>query len=147
MVPARFAVATHILLLLAGVARDGTAQPALATLATSTWLAARVHTNPVVVRRICGQMARAGLLRVRRGAGGATLARPAVAITLEDVWQAVDPGAQRPLLTLHGRVGPHADADRTQTVLAGAFSEAEAAFRSGLRRITLDQLAQRLAGG
>lgn len=144
MVPARFAVATHILLLLAGAREDG----ALAggKPATSFWLAERVHTNPVVVRRISGQLVRAGLLRVRRGAGGATLARPAATITLEDVWQAVNADAERRLLSLHAPAGRDEAGERAQAVLAAAFDEAEAAFHGGLRRITLHDLAERMAG-
>ena len=144
MVPLRFAVATHILLLLAGAPErpgEGT-EPA-----TSFWLAARVHTNPVVVRRISGQLARAGLLRVRRGAGGAALARPADAITLEDVWLAVSGHAARPLLALPSPAGDGQDGARALAVLAGAFGEAEAAFRGGLRGITLRRLAEQMAAG
>ena len=106
-----------------------------------------MHTNPVVVRRICGQLARAGLLRVRRGAGGAELARPPEAITLEDVWLALHAADARPLLPLHAPAGNSACGERTRAVLAGAFAEAEAAFRVGLRGITLHDLAQRLNGG
>ena len=138
MVPARFAVATHILVLLAA------ASGAPAEAATSVWLAARVHTNPVVVRRICGHLTRAGLLRVRRGAGGAELARPPGAITLEDVWLALHAADARPLLPLHAPAGDAAGGGATRAVLAGAFAEAEAAFRVGLRGITLHDLAQRL---
>ncbi len=145
MVPARFAVATHILLLLAA-ARCEHAPAAAGGSATSFWLAARVHTNPVVVRRISGQLARAGLLRVRRGAGGAALARPAASITLEDVWLAVNRPADRPLLSLHAPAGQGSHGDRTQAVLTEAFGEAEAAFRGGLRGITLHHLAERMNG-
>src|SRR4051794_27958953 len=66
MVATRFAVAIHILLLLA------CARPQ--DKATSEFLARSVNTNPVVVRRITAQLARAGLIRVRRGPGGAELA-------------------------------------------------------------------------
>src|SRR4051812_50067545 len=68
MVATRFAVAIHILLLLACNRAEGKA--------TSEYLARSVNTNPVVVRRITGQLARAGLLRVRRGPGGSELGRP-----------------------------------------------------------------------
>jgi DNA-binding IscR family transcriptional regulator len=144
MVPARFAVATHILLLLTGTPREDA--PAAGQSATSFWLAERVHTNPVVVRRISGQLARAGLVRVRRGAGGAALARPAAAITLEDVWIAVNGAAERPLLPLPP-LTRHSDAGlRVRTAMEAAFAEAEAAFRGGLRGITLDRLATRVNG-
>ncbi|HET9018041.1 MAG TPA: Rrf2 family transcriptional regulator [Acetobacteraceae bacterium] len=141
----RFTVATHILLLLAGAPErpgEGGAESA-----TSFWLAARVHTNPVVVRRISGQLARAGLLRVRRGAGGAVLARPADAITLEDVWLAVNGNTERPLLARPTTNGDGADGARALAVLTGAFGEAEAAFRGGLRGITLRHLADRMGDG
>lgn len=146
MVPARFAVATHILLLLTGapgeMGADAAGDPA-----TSYWLAERVHTNPVVVRRISGQLARAGLLRVRRGAGGAALARPAQAITLEDVWLALHAAEGRPLLPLHPPSTRAGGEERSLAVLATAFAEAEAIFRGGLRGITLHHLAERLNGG
>ncbi len=132
MIPARFAVATHILLLLA----SGT--PGRTTAATSLWLAARVQTNPVVVRRISGQLVRAGLVRIRRGAGGAALVRPATMITLDDVWLAVNAG--RPLLPRPSA----ASGDRVLPVLDEAFAEAETAFRAGLRGITLGTLTDRL---
>jgi DNA-binding IscR family transcriptional regulator len=129
MVATRFAVATHILLLLTGAAVP----------ATSARLAANVGTNPVVVRRITGQLVRAGLILVHRGPGGAELARPPETITLEQVWQAVNAGATRPLLPLHGLAG----AVRVRDVLQNAFAEAEGAFRAALSRITLADLAGR----
>jgi DNA-binding IscR family transcriptional regulator len=167
MVPIRFAVATHMLLLLAGPQDIGGTASGRGGGPTSFWLAAQVRTNPVVVRRINGQLARAGLVRVRRGVGGAFLARPAAAITLEDIWQAVSGEPDRRLLALHLPATTHAGAshagasqagapqagapqaggERAQAVLAAAFGEAEAAFRGGLRRITLGVLAERLAAG
>ena len=67
MVATRFAVAVHILMLLA-ISRGAHA--------TSLVLARSVTTNPVVVRRITRLLARAGLIWVRRGPGGAELLRP-----------------------------------------------------------------------
>jgi DNA-binding IscR family transcriptional regulator len=147
MVATRFAVAAHVLLLLAGQGRECSERPALPGThrdrppATSARLAQVVNTNPVVVRRITGQLARAGLIRVFRGPGGAELARPADKITLDDVWRAVNAGAARPLVPLHAR---NADADAGARVmhdaLASAFGEAEAAFRQALGRTTLEGL-------
>ena len=66
MIATRFAVSLHILTL---VARGPTEQ------STSARLAWSIGTNPVVVRRLSGLLARAGLITVQRGPGGASLRR------------------------------------------------------------------------
>lgn len=134
MVPTRFAVAAHILLM---VAAD-TTEPS-----TSQRLASSVNTNPVVVRRITGQLARAGLVRVRRGPGGAELVRPAAEITLEDVWQAVNCNKGRPLLPLHANPDPACPVGcRVHVVLGEAFRAAEHALEAALSRTTLADLLE-----
>ncbi|MGH7210796.1 MAG: Rrf2 family transcriptional regulator [Acetobacteraceae bacterium] len=137
MVATRFAVAAHIMLLLA--AEGGR------TRTTSLKLARSVNTNPVVVRRITGQLGRAGLIRVHRGPGGAELARPAAAISLRDVWRAVNARPARPLLPIHNQPDPDCPVGhRVRGVLATAFGHAEAEFEAALARLTLDQLSDRL---
>lgn len=81
----RFAVATHILTLLHAMGDDPL---------TSDFIAGSVNTNPVVIRRLLQVLSTAGLTTGRLGAGGgATLARPATAITLLDVHRAVGEAA------------------------------------------------------
>ena len=133
MVATRFAVAIHILLLLACQRRCGPA--------TSQYLAESVNTNPVVVRRITGQLARAGLVRVRRGPGGAELTRSPAQITLADVWQATNTGRSGPVLPLHAT--PNQDCPvgkEVHAVLGCAFAKVELAMLDALRRTTLDSL-------
>ena len=130
MVATRFAVAIHILLLLACQRREGPA--------TSQYLAESVNTNPVVVRRITGQLARAGLVRVRRGPGGAELTRAAETITLADVWQAMNTGRAATVLPLHAC--PNMDCPvgkEMHSVLGQAFQTVERAMLDALRRTTL----------
>lgn len=139
MVATRFAVAAHILLLLADMGRGqgGPDGPP----ATSVRLAVVVNTNPVVVRRITGQLAKAGLVRVHRGPGGAVLARAPREITLDDIWDAINAGTGRPLVPLHARPADAPDRNtRAHDALAKAFSGAEAAFRAALARVTLESL-------
>jgi DNA-binding IscR family transcriptional regulator len=141
MIATRFAVATHILLLLSDP--EGGAAPV-----TSVRLAASVDTNPVVVRRIIGKLGRAGLIRTRLGPGGAGLARAPEAISLADIWDAVHAGgARRPLLPLHAGGGGDAAGrpapGRIRGVLAAAFCDAEAAFRGALAATTLADLVRR----
>ena len=136
MVATRFAVAVHILMLLASC-QDGRA--------TSLCLARSVNTNPVVVRRITRLLARAGLISVRRGPGGAALLRPSEAISLCDVWRAVNPGQDRPLLPLHARPDPACPVGRSvHAVLGQAFGSAEEALHEALGRTTLASLVGRL---
>ena len=135
MVATRFAVALHILLLLA-------AEPA--GQATSGRIAQSVGTNPVVIRRLAGQLARAGLVRIRRGPGGAELARAPETITLADVWAAMRrPGL--PLLPTHP--GPR-DGDplgrAIPALLRGVLDEAERAMEQRLGAVTLQALLLRL---
>lgn len=143
MVPTRFAVAIHILLLLACGQRD---RPA-----TSQLIAESVNTNPVVVRRITGLLARAGLVRVRRGPGGAELTRAAAEITLADVWVAMNVGqggrAAGPMLPLHAC--PNVECPiggRVHAVLGEAFAGVEAAILEALRRKTLAGLVTGVGG-
>ena len=62
---------------------------------TSDQVAASVNTNAVIIRRCLGDLRRAGLVRVRHGAGaGWSLARAPAEITLLDVHDAV--GQEQP---------------------------------------------------
>jgi DNA-binding IscR family transcriptional regulator len=146
MVATRFAVAIHILLLLACRQRCGPA--------TSHLIAASVNTNPVVVRRITGQLARAGLVRVRRGPGGAELTRAPELITLCDVWVAMNtvrPGGKpgsKPgsrlgtMLPLHAFPNQEcAIGQQIHTVLGDAFAAVEDAMQAALQKTTLAGLA------
>lgn len=133
MVATRFAVALHILMLLAAERESDS---------TSARLAASIGTNPVVVRRIAGLLVRAGLITVQRGPGGASLARPAAAITLRDVWRAVH-GTTQPLLRVHGRPN-QADPTARQigATLRQRFDQAEMALQEDFARTTLADMVE-----
>ncbi|HEV7266943.1 MAG TPA: Rrf2 family transcriptional regulator [Falsiroseomonas sp.] len=138
MVATRFAVAVHILLLLANEPGGQ---------ATSGRIAESVGTNPVVIRRLAGQLARAGLLRIRRGPGGAELARPPEAITLAEVWAAMRRSGL-PLLPTHR--GPQRGSGdplgrAVPGLLRATFDEAERAMEHRLAQTTLRALQDQLA--
>jgi DNA-binding IscR family transcriptional regulator len=138
MVPTRYSVALHILLLLADGAEADT---------TSGRMAGSIGTNPVVVRRIAGLLVRGGLMTVQRGPGGAALARPATAITLGDVWRAVHGGGQ-PLLRVHGGAGQaEIKGRRITAALRHRFERAERAMLADLDSTTLAELAATLQAG
>ncbi len=137
MVATRFAVAIHILLLLACRQRCG--------VATSHWIADSVNTNAVVVRRITGQLARAGLVHVRRGPGGAELTRPPEAVTLSDVWVAMNTDRSGPMLPVHAFPNQECVVgQQIQAVLGGVFASVEQAVHASLRETTLADLVAAL---
>ena len=57
---------------------------------TSDFLASSINVNPVVIRRILSQLKDAGLIEVKRGTGGASIAKPLEEITFLDVYRAVE---------------------------------------------------------
>lgn len=57
---------------------------------TSDFLAGSTNVNPVIVRKILGQLKAAGLVEVARGSGGATIEKPLQEITFLDIYHAVE---------------------------------------------------------
>jgi DNA-binding IscR family transcriptional regulator len=131
MIATRFSVAIHILLLIADDS-DGDS--------TSARLAWSIGTNPVVVRRIAGQLSRAGLIAVQRGPGGASLSRPATQITLRDVWRAIHPEKEK-LLGIHKKTNAECPIGRqVPELLRQRFDQAESALLADFGRTTIAQL-------
>jgi Rrf2 family protein len=128
----RFAVAVHLLVALAFVGELG---------GTSEELARSVNTNPVVVRRLLGALAKAGLVTGRGGrSGGYVLARAAGKISLELVFRAVEPDG---LLAVHENPANRACQVSCQIkgILGGVFDGAQKAFEQRLRRTSVADLA------
>ena len=77
-ISSRFTIAVHILIC---VDLFGKREPA-----TSESLSGSIGAHPVVIRRILGQLRRAGLITVARGReGGAHIAKELTDITLADI--------------------------------------------------------------
>lgn len=132
----RFAVAVHILTLL----HTQQGEPA-----TSEYIASSVNTNPSLIRRLLSQLARAGLTASQMGTGGgALLARPANAITLLDVYRAMDEHAE--LLPLHPSPNPKCPVGRRiHEVLDARVDAAERALGDELSRTTIADLTDEIA--
>lgn len=133
----RFVVASHVLTLLAH--SDGEAM-------TSEYIAGSVNTNPVVVRRILGLLAKAGLVATQEGArGGVRLAKPAGEIDLRAVYTAVEPA---PLFAPHPQQpNPACPVGGTiQAAVAPTLTAAETALQASLAQTTVADLVQRIRG-
>ncbi|MGW2092302.1 Rrf2 family transcriptional regulator [Promicromonospora sukumoe] len=110
--------------------------------ATSDQIATSVNTNPVVIRRLLSELRRAGLVESRRGAGaGWVLSRDLAAITLLDVYEALEPG---PLFALH-RSAPDPECVVGHGIgpaMTAVYDEIEVALRKQLVRTTLEDVLQ-----
>lgn len=123
----RFAVAVHILTLLAQA--EGPVP--------SSMIAGSVGTNPALIRRMIGTLTEAGFVTTTMGStGGATLARPASDITLLDVFRATETTA---LITLHQSApNPACMVGREITgALQAVADRAQAAMDASLAEITI----------
>jgi Rrf2 family protein len=123
----RFAVAVHALAMLAFHKDERQ---------TSRYIASSVATNPVVIRRLLAQLARAGIVESSHGAkGGFRLAKPAARVSLHDVYQAVEEGA---FFVQHEKRNEKCPlACRMQKILAGVFTRVESKVLPELKRTTL----------
>ncbi|PWB83712.1 MAG: transcriptional regulator [Methylocystaceae bacterium] len=129
----RFSVAVHILTFLQ--TRNG--EPA-----SSELIASSVNTNPSLIRRLLSQLSREGLTRSVMGSGGgALLMRSAEAITLLDVYNAMDEDGA--VLRTHPDANPKCPIGRNiGAVLEERFEAAEQALRAELARITIAAIAK-----
>lgn len=131
-ISSRFSVAVHVLTLLAVTPPD--------ELLTSDRMAGSVNTNPVVIRRILGQLKKAGLVEVRAAAGGTYLARPAVTITLLDVYRAVEV-VEGDLFSVHDKPNPKCPVGRNiQGALDDTLRRAQAALEQQLAGVSVAQV-------
>ena len=130
----RFATGVHVLVLLA-------AKPE--TLQTSTDIAEKLDTNPVVVRRVLASLQQAKLIESQKGpTGGSRLLKSPKAITLADVYQAVETSAL--FHTPHVRAaGPV----RVNGALEKIFSASMSAIFDDLEKTTLGQILKRVDKG
>ena len=130
--PSRLSTVLHGLLHMAGQVEP----------MTSDTLAQCLHTNPVVVRRTMASLRQAGIVQSLRGHGGGwSLARPLSAISLRDVYAALQENVT--VKVDIGAPGGHGQCLVEQAVtrvLADVYREAEAMLVARLGDISLQAL-------
>ncbi|TBL70505.1 Rrf2 family transcriptional regulator [Paenibacillus thalictri] len=131
-ISSRFTVAVHVLSLLS----IQNSSPC-----TSEWIAGSVNTNPVVIRRIMGMLKQHGYIDIRRGTGGAKLLKPLEAITLLDVYRAVEVMEEGELFQFHSNPNPNCEVGANiQAVLELILHRAQEAMEQVLAEITMKEL-------
>ena len=114
---------------------------------TSDFLAGSIQTNPVVVRRILGQLKKAGLIESSQGVAGITIPKPLDQITFYDVYTAVEPVEEGDLFRFHDSPNPDCPVGRNiHTLLDGKLREIQDAMEEKMRQYTLADLHDGLDG-
>jgi Rrf2 family protein len=133
----RFLVAIHALSVLARNQGKGPV--------CSSVIADSVHTNPVVIRRLMSELERSALVKSTAGrTGGFELARSAPAISLADVYSAVEDGT---VFRPH-KLDPQAEcpvAKHFMSVLSPPLRAAEKALTQSLRATTIADVVKAFA--
>ncbi len=134
-ISSRFSIAVHTLSLIA-----------LSPLpCTSDFIAESVKTNPVVIRRIIGQLKKAGLVNVRAGAGGAYLLKELEQITLLDVYRAVEVVEKGDLFNFHDHPNPKCPVGANiESIFRMKMLQAQYALEQELAKVTLAQMVMEL---
>ena len=130
----RFSIAVHVLAILG---MELIAEP------TSEIMAESVGVNPVTVRNVTGMLRRAGLVSSRQGKAGTRLAKRLDAITLLDVYRAVD--AAEELFSMHENPNPDCRVGgNIEGVLEGVLGEAQRAMEERLGSTTMEGIVERI---
>jgi Rrf2 family protein len=130
----KFATGVHVLVLL-GSEPD--------TRQTSTDIALKLDTNPVVVRRVLASLQQAKLIETQKGPnGGSKLLKSPKAITLADVYKAAETGLFSLFHTPNVRA---AAALRVNGALEKIFSGSMTALMDEFEKTSLSQVLMRVA--
>ena len=108
---------------------------------TSDFLAASINTNPVIIRRILGQLSKAGLIKVIIVTGGIEITRPVKDITFLDVYKAVDPLEDGNLFHFHDNPNPDCPVGRNiHSILDGKLHSIQEAMEDRMKEYTLEDI-------
>ena len=130
----RYSIAVHILAI---IGMDLAPEP------TSEYMAESVGVNPVMVRNVTGMLRRAGIVTSSQGNAGTFLAKRLDAITLLDVYRAVDAAGE--LFAMHENPNPDCPVGgNIKGVLESVLTEAQKAMEERLRSTTMDNIVEQI---
>lgn len=105
---------------------------------TSDFLASSINVNPVIIRKLLSRLKDAGLIEVKRGPGGAAIAKPLDEITFLDVYRAVDCVEENALFHFHENPNPDCPVGRNiHNILDDKLLRVQNAMEQELKSITL----------
>lgn len=110
---------------------------------TSDFLAESTNVNPVIIRKLLGQLKGAGLIEVARGTGGTTITKPLKEITFLDVYHAVECIGHGDLFHFHENPNPNCPIGKNiHRILDDKLTQVQTAMEQELASITLADVKQ-----
>lgn len=132
-ISSRFTIAVHVLVCMEVFKDDYKV--------TSELLASSVNANPVVIRRLLQQLKKAGLVCVKRGSGGAEVAKPLQDITLLDIYRAVECVEDGQLFHFHENPNQQCPVGRSiHAVLDQRLDAIQQAMEKEMQSVTLEDI-------
>lgn len=108
---------------------------------TSDFLAGSTNVNPVIIRKILGQLKGAGLVKVARGTGGTRVAKPLGEITFLDIYRAVECVENGELFHFHENPSPDCPVGRNiHHILDDKLFRVQSVMEQELASLTLEDL-------
>lgn len=109
-------------------------------------LAEQLHSEATLLRRIMGQLARAGLIETREGRdGGYRLLRKPDTITLAEIYTALQISGEL-CRTMEEATGPHPFGTQMKDAFSGLLTELDQSMLAVMQQHTVEQYAARLRG-
>ena len=110
---------------------------------TSDFLAGSTNVNPVIIRKILGQLKGAGLIAVARGTGGTTVTKPLDEITFLDIYNAVECVEKGELFHFHENPSTNCPVGRNiHAVLDARLEGIQQVMEKKMEEMTLQDVLQ-----
>ena len=135
LISSRFTLALHIFACIEVFGKDHKI--------TSDFLAESTNVNPVIIRKLLGQLKGAGLIEVARGTGGTTITKPLKEITFLDVYHAVECIGHGDMFHFHENPNPNCPVGKNiHRILDDKLTQVQTAMEQELASITLADVKQ-----
>lgn len=105
---------------------------------TSDFLASSVNVNPVIIRKILLQLKASDLIKVKRGVGGASMAKQPNEITFFDIYTAVECVDDKQLFNFHNNPNQQCPIGKNiHNALDDKLLKVQISLENELKKITL----------
>jgi len=108
---------------------------------TSELLSLSTGSNSVTIRNILSSLKKDGVISIKSGTGGATLAAPLREITLYRIYKAIEPDFMKKLIGIHPLPSPYCPVGKNiHKVLDCSYQKIQNDLRNSLQTITMENI-------